>query len=353
MPITHILVPFPLSLDAGLAVNLLRNCGQDEWPGITDTTPLLFWGNDMVQTPEGGWEAKGILPVNCGGGPLDHHPHGKFPGECAATLVATRLKMRHEPVWRQLFDYTVWDDLRERRYERSAPPEQERMFAIARAFKDFQSADLTATDEEQHELAEKALAWLDTYVRNSYLPTQERFWKPAGAAYKKADIRKMVEANGKTAYQVVIATVDCDQFPAFARSQGADLIIQRWSNGHTQISCARRLRDHMESLAIHVRWAEIHCRGWQDPRWTIPLPQQVRNLLSQEGNLEISGQKGVQQKVPWYYLVSKGSSSSYPMLLNGSKQYRNVKVVDPSKLSLDQLALVVERWLSHLDSKRR
>ncbi len=103
--IGKILLPTRPQPDTVVAIYLLKAYGEDKFPGITnaliETKPTLNIGESFESLLE-----DGVLAIDIGGGPLDHH--GKQ--ECTSELVASYLDILKDPSISQMLAYAKRDD---------------------------------------------------------------------------------------------------------------------------------------------------------------------------------------------------------------------------------------------------
>lgn len=327
-PVKEIALQVPASPDAGFSVWLLTRFGEERFPGI-NRARFVVWegGNPPNGMTAQQLEENGILPVNCGGGRFDHHPHNKKPGECAFTLVLEALELKEDPRFLEIKEYILWDDTRTVRSQNGAPTGREKPFTVARFFKDMQTEALELGDNHEKMLVvlEQALEWLFVPL-DVYRCKQDRFFTVAAGAFKNAS-KVLVTGRSGTTYRIVTATTDCNEFGGYARSSygnKASVVIQKRGDGHIQILTNGAMGVDMAPLAERVRDEEIQ---YSD------LEVDVREDLTVEGAV-----LGIPH---WYYLPAK-SRDGASMLLNGSARHRDIP---PTKHHLGRLVNLAREWL--------
>lgn len=98
-----------LDPDACVGVSLLIEYGEKKFPGIRDAAVMFWSGGEEFNKAAFG--STNVLTVDIGGGMFDHHPANKYPGECAATLVAKHLGISERPELQKILEYTKEHDL--------------------------------------------------------------------------------------------------------------------------------------------------------------------------------------------------------------------------------------------------
>lgn len=347
---------FPLSLDAGATLWAIRKFGKEKYAGA-HSAKLVFWesGKAPDGQPIGEWEKKGYLPVNCGGGTLDHHPHGDHAKQCTFTLLLRELGYEEDPRFAKLARYVLWDDTRSFARETEAdksifPNVEETDFALARIFKDMQSGFEPTGDKERdletmRAMAQKALSWLYAGL-DCLLAKQDRFHRLGGMAYQTAKRFRVTCQSGKQR-RIVVGRNDCDEFGPYARAQKdfrPDLVIQGrhlvappagvtdldspdWPI-NVQIFGTNKSGLDMADLVLRLRMEEMK---YGEITNTVPLED-----LKKEGRVDI---------VPhWYYMPAKTVDGS-SMILNGSLTHRDIP---PTKIHLDRVKNIVLDWLASI-----
>lgn len=285
-------------LDEHVAIMCLRRHGEEKFPGIS-TAKIVTWGKkDLARTPPEAAAMQGILLVGIGGGMFDEHGRDGKRQDSAAGLVAKCLGLDRDPVWQRILQDVFQAD------SKATGPLQ----PFAEEIKSLNRYWVGAID------VEKVYALIEPFIL-SRLARQEEYLA-AKRAYKKA---RQGRING--VLTVAVEDLDNKQFQHVARSQGAKLIIQRASDGLTQIFGDEGL--DMAFLAARVRSAEISASR-------INLGRFVRD--------EEFFSRGTMSVIPqWYY---EGG-----FLLNGSESFTDVP---PSQIPFDDLLVVVDRHLREL-----
>src|SRR5690349_19871920 len=111
--VRKIVTLFPMSLDVGMTIWLLRKFGAGRYYNI-ETAELEFWRGAIPPTGTTMQECErnGYLFIGFGGGPHDHHPTSSKPGECTFTLLLRELGLEKDSRFRLLKRIVVGDDTR-------------------------------------------------------------------------------------------------------------------------------------------------------------------------------------------------------------------------------------------------
>jgi hypothetical protein len=112
MKVKKILIPRKPHLDPIAAIYLLRQYGQDKFPGINDAE-IIFWGHSRNPTTEEmkQFEEKDTLMIDVGHGLLDHHNKKNDIEETSTSLTASYLGIEKNPELVALLSYIREDDL--------------------------------------------------------------------------------------------------------------------------------------------------------------------------------------------------------------------------------------------------
>lgn len=132
---------------------------------------FLFWSGGPETLPQG----EGFIAIDIGGGKFDHHPPQKFPGECAATLVAKKIEIDKDPALQEILEYTVKNDLQgirslldfadfTRCINQQYPEDPERTlkigFEILDALYDYFQSEIQETQQDRDRTATFVNNWL-------------------------------------------------------------------------------------------------------------------------------------------------------------------------------------------------
>ncbi len=287
-----------INLDSAVAIIMLQDHGEELLPGI-GKAPIICWksGKPPDGRPLHEWIQEGFIPVNFGGWIFDHHPHEKFPGECAATRALDFVDLGGELIVQQLKEYLIWDDTRDQRFQFAMPEREACPFALGPLFK--QIAAQTRLEE--------AFAWLRTML-TCYWSEQTEFFVQGKKAWE-ASWKESIDVDGH-AWTICAGVTPSQKFPKYARSQygsRADVVIHVHPCGHVQILASSRLT--MDELARLVRLEEQRA-------WSVDSTASRADaaLLMTEGEGE-----------GWYYQRSKSQGrAAGSMLARGTQRFTDV-----------------------------
>lgn len=328
--IEGIFVRFRMTFDAAVAVWLLRMYGHIKYEGAF-TAPLVFLRTRDL--PEGldaeEWERRGYFAVNCGESRFDHHPHGRYKKECAATLVMRDLGIYDNPTLRQLKEWVLWDDLRRMDTSSGRPTKAEMSFTWARTFKEQQNLfDWYGSDDELRVNLEGALEDLFKAL-NVHVGSQERFFCEGKEACANARAFK-VEQPDQRKLTVVVAASDSMCVSAYARSQygyQADIFVQHRSSGQVQIAANSRSGLDFDALSARIRYLELSYRD----------PELLQEIVAREGDgydAYMSQEGTIVEVEEWYYMKADDPDNpdASSMMLNGSTSH---PYVPPTNIPID------------------
>ena len=284
-------------LDELVAVWLLRNYGEQKFPEIS-RAKLVAWGKkDLARTPPEMAAMGGILLVGLGGGMFDDHVDGRRL-ECATTLVAKHLEKADCPLLRRLLRGVFQADA-----EADGPLKwlADRVQGLNRYW--CGSMDL---EKLYHQVESDIMVEIER--QKEYLAAKDRF---AGCYHQRISGIEIAAAD----------KMDNCQFQHVARSAGVHIIVQRNSDGLTQILTGGKVTMDLIDLAVRIRKAEI-VKGGLRPR----------HFLNDK-DLSVNGT--VSEIPQWYF--EEG------MLLNGSESFSDVP---PSSIPFRDIVHLVERYVT-------
>lgn len=109
----HTIAIFPkIQADTAVAVYLLQNFGEKQFPGISKAK-VIFWTAAPSDKTPAEYEQEGYLLLDLGGR-FDHHVTNRESGqrdECLSTIVAAAIGMDKSPVIKKLLTWAKRDDL--------------------------------------------------------------------------------------------------------------------------------------------------------------------------------------------------------------------------------------------------
>lgn len=296
--ITRIVTHTAPHLDEIFAIWLLRQYGEEQFPGIS-TAPVEYWDAEMAETSADDHLADGTLLVGVGGGRFDEHPREgskRKAGHCASSLVAAALGVGEDEALQRMLDYIINDDLHG-----------------SNNHHDLASIVVTLNREHPDD-PQLVNDWATTAIQ-ALLAHQLRFFEEVRTEYEeKAHV--VCARWHRNKLRIVSIESDNLQIVSYARSKHggrAAIVIVRKSNGQTAIMSNPLMDLKLNDLARIVRVAEQRAKGGQltTRRW---------KDLEAEGTIA-----GAEE---WYYQLGG------EMLLNGSPTHPEVP---PTHLTLQEL----------------
>ena len=354
VPVRALALNYPVDFDSFLTIWVLSRRGGEKFPGVTDSD-IVFWTGHV---PPGGRSADdwlttdGVLAVDCGGGLLDHHPHGQYPEQCAFTRALDVLGLADNPRFEILKRATLWEDIRDPSAQSAQPSREEGPLTIARALKDIQrnfrqtgeAHDATRYAQLIHETLTWVFLWLDAHYAS-----QERFFGQAADDFRSAHV-ETVRIGGHE-WRLVMGTSDVDEFATFARSEHgckAHVVIQYRTQEvggypHCQLSFHAGSRFRTDALIEEIRLEEQRQRS---PEGRAQCTES--ELLRTEGTVPV---------VPnCYYLrpnVENGHSGSSLVLFGSLTEH----AVEGTAIPPARMLRIVTSWIlgphSRPDRERR
>lgn len=252
-----ILVPTRPQPDTIVAIFLLKTFGGERFPGIEN-----FKVEVNPDAPAESFEeltAKKIIPLDVGGGPLDHHG----TESCTSELVADLLHIRDNPAIARLLEYAKRDDAFGKGTSSSDP--------IDRAFG---LSGLIASLNKQypgeaHKIIQIVLPLLEAHYRASQehhveLPVEVEKKKKSGE-YTEAFVHQ-----GGMRLKIAFVVSDKPSMVTYLRSYKgphADVVVQK-NEGRNRVCIVTRQERHvnLSAVAALIRLREAELRD-------IPLPE--------------------------------------------------------------------------------
>jgi hypothetical protein len=309
----HTIAIFPkIQADTATAVFLLKNFGEKKFPGISKAR-VVFWTTPPSQKTPETWEEEGYLLVDLGGR-FDHHITNRRQGnrtECVSTLIAKFLEMDKNPALQKILTWARRDDLEGKGTVSNDP--------IDRAFG--LSGIIMNLNREFHDQPQKALDFVLSILhvhiseelrRHVELP---ELWTKLLSSGKGGLFNvKQSEKELKGAY----AETDNIALAGFLRAaKKIDLVVQRASDGHTNIITHQQQNIDLRPLIAALRLAESEKNGGA--------------ITSNHANLFAPGKLHEVQE--WYYDDAANS------LQNGGI---NPQGVPSTKLSLTEILQAIQ-----------
>ncbi len=248
----NIIIPTRPQPDTIVAIFLLKTFGEAKFSGIGEATvsvQAMLSSNESFDT----LTAQGIIPLDIGGGPLDHHGKEK----CASELVADFLDISNDPSLSKLLAYAKRDD-KEGKGTISSDP-LDRAFGLSGLIA---SLNKIHTDEPQ-KVVDAVLPLLDAQFKSSRehrveLP-QELEEKKKSGEYQEIIVRQ----SGKPV-KIAFVISDKPAMPTFLRSwrgPRADVVVQKSeTKNHVCIVSRQERGIDLSKVAGIIRLREAELR---------------------------------------------------------------------------------------------
>lgn len=314
----HTIAIFPkVQPDTAIAVFLLYEFGESQFPGISKAG-LKFW----TALPEGktaaGLEAEGVLAIDLGGGRFDHHvAAGQKKTESAATLIAKHLGVVDKSELKKLLMYAKRDDLEGKGTVSQDP--LDRAFGLSGLI-----TTMNRVHQDEPELVLGSVLpmirahYIEEYKRQVEMPREWQELKQQGKG------QELVWETKSGKLRVMAYESDNISLAGFLRAYfKADLVIQRFQSGHTNIVTNQKNRLDLRPVIRELRKAEA-------ARGKILLEGFHEAALEAPGRLE--------EILHWFYDTAANT------LQNGGIAPQDTP---RTMLSLDEIATVVKDALKN------
>ncbi len=247
-----ILLPTRPQPDTIVAIFLLKTFGNERFPGIENIRVEV-----NPDAPTDSFEdltAKKIVPIDVGGGPLDHHG----TDSCASELVADLLHIRDNPAIARLLAYAKRDDAFGKGTSSSDP--------IDRAFG---LSGLIASLNKQypgeaHKIVEIVLPLLEAHYHASH---EHHFELPATVEEKKqkGEYTEAFVHQGNMRLKIAFVVSDKPAMVTYLRSYKgphADVVVQKNEGRNRVCIVTRQERQvNLSAVAALIRLREAELRG--------------------------------------------------------------------------------------------
>lgn len=306
----HIVIPSSLHPDTLLAIFLLKKFGVQKYPGIQDATIEIQQALPSGETIDS-LHKKGMLALDIGGGPLDHHKKDNILSE----LVAQDLGIQGDPALAKLLFYAKRDD--QHGVGTISTDQIDRTFGL--------SGIISAVNKTANNL-EEVLQAIFPIFQAHYLEEQKRTKELPLEFQKNMENGKaeiLEEKHKGNKIKIIVLQSDNVSMAGWLKSSigmKADVVCLRKDSGYTNILTK-------QSKRIDLRWLVAYLRD-----------EEVK--LSQGKKLPISYlmTPGKISEVPeWYYDRATNS------ILNGGI---NPKGILPTKIALPRIRDILTEALS-------
>lgn len=306
MTIERILIPTRPQPDTIVAILLLQEYGTAMFPGIQ--TAKVEIRNAL--TPGDTFELlvkKGILALDVGGGPFDHHDTGKT----ASQLVAKVLGIASNPELKQLIAYAVRDDTQGKGTLSRDP--LDRAFGL--------SGLIAALNKQYVDDPDRIVSLVAPLLRaHLHMTRQHSVELPKDILHKKeiGEYVELSEEQGGTRLTIAFVTSEKPAMPGYLRAQSGknvDVVVQKTeSSNHYAILTKQQRKVNLSKVMALIRLREAELIGIE---------------LNEE---ELENLRALPQIPYWYYDPATNS------LLNGGPHNRTIQ---ESKIPWEEMLKIV------------
>jgi hypothetical protein len=263
-----IVVPTRPQPDTLVAIFLLKTFGKERFPGIE--TALVEVNPSLPSEPFETHLEKGILPIDIGGGPFDHHSSG----DCASELVARLLAVSDDPSIAKLLAYAKRDDAFGKGTVSVDP--LDRAFGL--------SGLIASLNKQYPKNPQRIIDIVLPLLEAQYLASREHHVELPREVEEKKRKGHYTETNvrqGNKKFKVAFVVSDKPAMPTYLRAyQGAraDVVVQRSEEGNRVCILTKQDRGvNLSLVAALIRLREAELRN-------ITLPDD-RAYIMQDGKI--------------------------------------------------------------------
>lgn len=275
------IILFPkIQPDTAIALFLLKEFGESKFPGAS-TAGVDFWTKAPSDASLAELEGQGVLLLDMGGGPFDHHnkmAEGKKV--CLSYLVAGCLGITDDPALEKLLSYAHRDDV-EGKGTVSVDP-LDRAFGL--------SGLLMSLNRDYPDNPKKILDTVWPLIESHYHEEHRRHYTlPSEYERQRQNnkAREIMVPQGRKSLKVIFIETDNAAMAGYLRAGKdikADVVVQKLSGGHVNV-ITRQWRkvdlrnlitvlrvDEMRRRGINlskINWQNINCPGFfkEAPQW--------------------------------------------------------------------------------------
>ncbi len=271
-----ILAPRRLQVDTAIAILLLREYGDKAFPGISKAK-LEFARELPDDRKTGDLEEEGIIALDLGGGRFDHHRKTRAEEQdCVAVIVARYLKVDEDPALFKLLAFAHRDDI-----EGKGIISKDR---IDRAF-GFSGLFLNVVRDFPKE-PEKVFATVEPLLLAHLREERTRAHvlpKEYMTQYDAGNVDAFVVFHQGREVRCMSIISDRTGMVGFLRAHPnikADVVIQRFTSGHTNIVTNQERKVDLTDVAALVRLEEA--RKKRIPFDSLPLAKLTAKAILPE-----------------------------------------------------------------------
>ena len=313
------IVMYPkIQVDTAIAYFLLKNFGDEKFPGVADASPAFWTELPEERNNVDELEADGYILVDLGGGKFDHHRLGPDNKKFSVShLVAQHLGIDTFPELRKLLELARRDDL-EGKGTISIDP-IDRAFGI--------SGLLSALNKTYSTDPEKILYIILPLIHGHYVQEHQKyqeFPKEYEAALKSGKAKELAATQLGKHLKIVYLESDNPSMPGFLRSKfiGAHMVIQKTSTGHINFITNQTAQLQLHKLARAIKLLEA----------------EASNIILNIDNLAELEKPGRTEGLPHWYYDTRANT-----LQNGGINPQNIP---PTKLSITDIETTVKQSLN-------
>lgn len=284
VPITSILLPTRPQVDTLIALFLLKQFGETQYPGIS-TASILFNQQDLESKDWAAHEAEGRLLVDIGGGPLDHHVHGD--NVCLSQVVAKLLEQEKNKAISKLVELARRDDVDGQGIISQDP--LDRAFGLSGLVVSLNRVH----QSEPNRVYDIVTPLLEAHYKEQVKRTEE-LPKLFAELLKNGKGAKATAVHRGKKIHIALFHSDDPSLASYLRSFAGgnfDVVVQVKSSGHVNVLTHTNRRPDLRSLAVVVRKAELMLTA---PETTVSADE-----LAQTGRLDAVPQ--------WYFDTATNS----------------------------------------------
>lgn len=278
--------------DELVARMLLRRfkAGREKFPGI-ETAVTSYMTTGELQGGKVWSDFPDTVFLGCGGGPFDEHATSKKEredGESCVTLVAKYLGLENEKGLEKILFYIKKEDLGGSKVKHELPSvikllhachkdkdeeiakwtedayyaiyEDERRREEGQKSRRFEPITLTSAYEVLKSQNYPELSWWKQFANDAIKYQQDKFDEAGREFEEHAIASRELGPRGRTVNFAVIES-DNEEINKYARSKGADVVIQFQAEGRCFITTNQRAGIDLSYAFVLLRMAEQHYRG--------------------------------------------------------------------------------------------
>lgn len=247
---SKIVLPTRPQIDTAIALFILKNLGEEKFPGIKNADfelwPVLPPGETAASL-----ESKGVVLVDVGGGKFDHHAAKEKT--TASALIADYLGLKADPALAKLLAFAERDDFYGKGIVSADP--LDRAFGLPGLMASLNRSHVNdPINVFNIVLPLIAAHYEEESRRTKELPLELE------AKTKAGEVETFSMKQGDKNLHVIIIASDNPSMPGYLRSQIGgryDIVVQRRATGHVNILTRPTKRPDISDLAALIRMEEV------------------------------------------------------------------------------------------------